>query len=93
MQNPKWFSWADYAFEAICYKHLREIKYTKKPFSIDQRYALTLENKLKVFKQQTRTKKQLFMAMISANGIVQNQYARTFGLRVVTLEDFFCKAC
>ena len=68
---------------------LCEIKYTKKPFSIDQQYAAILENKIKVFKQQTRTKKQIFMAMISANGIVQNQYMSRLSLRVITLEDFF----
>ena len=140
-QTPKWFSWAGYAFEAICYKHLREIrealelsptavpnswrhiskkenfienelsgaqidllfdreddgiticeiKYTKKPFNIDQQYSAVLENKIKVFKQQTRTKKQIFMAIISANGVLQNNYLESFNPRLITLEDFFDK--
>ena len=138
MQTPQWFSWAGYAFEAICYKHLSEIrealelpptaipnawrhipkqiaeiqdtagaqidllfdrqddsitvceiKYTNKEFTIDKQYAAVLANKIKVFAQQTRTKKQLFVAMISANGIVENQYAKSMACRVVTLADFF----
>jgi AAA+ ATPase superfamily predicted ATPase len=146
-QTPTWFAWAGYAFEAICYKHLREIryaldlsplaipnswrhvprkkiplesssdtesndgplgaqidllfdreddamtlceiKYTKKPFSIDQNYAAVLENKIKVFKQQTRTKKQIFMALISANGVVHNDYLKSLNPRILNLEDLF----
>ena len=27
-QTPKWYSWSGYAFEAVCYKHLNEIRRT-----------------------------------------------------------------
>ncbi len=68
---------------------LCEIKYTEKPFTIDKRYATILKNKIVVFKKQTRTKKQIFFAMISANGITQNMYSEEMISGVVTLDDLF----
>jgi uncharacterized protein len=134
-QTPQWFSWAGYAFEAICYKHLRqirrtldlsviaipnswryiptkalessgaqidllfdrpddciticEIKYSGHPFVIDKKYALSLENKVKVFQQQTRTKKHIFIAMITSHGVRKNNYAKRLVSNEVILDDLF----
>ena len=66
-----------------------EIKYTDKPFVIDKEYAAKLLNKVKVFKDKTRTKKQIFIAMISANGIKKTIYSEELISGVVTLEDLF----
>lgn len=66
-----------------------EIKYTDKPFKIDKEYAANLMNKVKVFKAKTRTKKQIFIAMISANGIQPTIYSEELISGVVTLEDLF----
>lgn len=66
-----------------------EIKYTEQPFVLTKEYVLALKRKLKVFKEQTKTKKQLFLAFISANGIKNNFYAEDFITGVVTLEDLF----
>jgi AAA+ ATPase superfamily predicted ATPase len=74
---------------------LCEIKYTKDPFVITKDYADILHRKMTVFKTRTKTKKQLFMAMISANGlknnplIVQKEASEDFICGVVTLEDLF----
>ncbi len=46
-----------------------EIKCTDLPFIIDKAYANKLNQKLNVFKNITKTNKQLFIAMISANGL------------------------
>ena len=54
---------------------LCEIKYTDKPFVLSKEYVETLQRKLKVFKDQTGTNKQLFLSMISANGLKNNFYA------------------
>jgi hypothetical protein len=137
MQTPKWFSWAGYAFEAICYKHLNqirhtldllptaipnswryipknsksdnslgaqidllfdrqdnsiticEIKYVNKPFNIDKQYSQVLENKIKTFKMQTRTKKQIFVAMIVSEGLISNSYSEKIISHVVTIDDLF----
>ena len=128
-----WHSWAGYAFEAICYKHIAqissalnisptavpyvwryipkkgakeqgaqidllfdrdddsitlcEIKYTAQPFIIDKAYAEKLTRKIEVFKQVTRTKKQLFLAIISANGIKKTIYSEEIVNKIITLSD------
>ncbi len=133
--SPAWNSWQGYAFEAICYKHISqirkkleisptaianswryipkdksgepgaqidllfdrrddaitlcEIKYSNKSFVIDKQYARNLLNKQRVFVKNTRTKKQLFIAMIVSNGIKQNLYADDLISGIVTLDDLF----
>ena len=66
-----------------------EIKYTDKPFLIDKTYADKLQKKMVVFSQETSTKKQLFLNMISANGIVDNNYSRALINASITLKDLF----
>jgi AAA+ ATPase superfamily predicted ATPase len=132
--SPNWYNWAGYAFEAICYKHISqirqalaldvsampyswrfstkdasrngaqidllfdrhddsiticEIKFTNKGFCIDKSYAAELENKVQVFKSVTRTKKQIFLAMISASGVRKSKYSDKLVSKVVELEDLF----
>ncbi len=134
-QTPRWFSWAGYAFEALCYQHLNqirrslslsptavpnswrymprrdsdqcgaqidllfdrddgaisvcEIKYSRQSFVISKDYAEKLKQKLKVFRQVTRTDKQLLLVMIVANGLKHNKYSEDLVDAVVTLEDLF----
>ena len=66
-----------------------EIKYTTEPFAITKDYAENLRNKIAVFKEQTRTKKQIFLVMISANGIKDTIYSEELVQGVVTLEELF----
>ncbi len=133
--SASWASWAGYAFEAICYKHLStirkklnispsaiasawryvarsefnekgaqidllfdrkddaitlcEIKYTDEPFLLTKDYVEILKRKMEIFKTNTRTNKQLFLALISANGIKNNYYAEDNISSVVTLSDLF----
>jgi len=68
---------------------LCEIKYTDKPFVVTRQYAANIMQKEQCFKDQTKTNKHLFNALISANGIKQNQYSLTAFDNVVTLEDLF----
>ncbi|MCK4608041.1 MAG: AAA family ATPase [Gammaproteobacteria bacterium] len=132
---PGWQSWSGYAFEAVCYKHIRqirkalklspaaipnswryvpkqynkergaqidllfdrqdnsitlcEIKYNDKPFVLTKDYVDILKHKMTTFKQQTRTKKQLFMAFIAANDIKNNYYSDDIIDGVVTLDSLF----
>ncbi len=129
--TPAWSSWAGYAFEAVCYKHIDiirqalkinggvasswryvpirkdesgaqidllfdryddaitvcEIKYTAQPFVIDKSYAKKLIDKCLIFKKVTKTKKQTFIAMVSANGIKNNTYAEDLVSNIVTIDD------
>lgn len=68
---------------------LIEIKYTDKPFVIDKRYATNLLRKIEVFKEKTGTVKDVFLAMVSANGVKKTAYAEQLLSAVVTLEDLF----
>ena len=66
-----------------------EIKYSDKPFTITKEYAKKLQQKLEIFKKITRTNKQLFIALISANGVKKNKYSEELLSGVVTLNDLF----
>lgn len=67
-----------------------EIKYTEEPFIIDKQYAEKLQQKIAVFTKITRSKKQIFLSFISANGLKKNIYSEIVN-NLITLEDFFRK--
>jgi len=69
-----------------------EIKYTDKPFKIDKQYAKNLLNKVNIFKTKTGTNKQIFIAMVSANGLKPTMYSEELITDVVTTNDLFKKA-
>lgn len=52
-------------------------------------YVKILERKRDVFKAQTQTKKQIFIAMIAAHGLQNNYYAEHLITGTVTLDDLF----
>jgi uncharacterized protein len=52
-----------------------EMKFSINDFTIDKKYAAELRNKLTVFKQETKTRKALFLTMITSFGLSQNSYA------------------
>jgi uncharacterized protein len=66
-----------------------EIKYTEEPFVIDKQYAKNLQNKIHVFQTITKTKKHIFLILISANGIKPTMYSEELISGVVTLDDLF----
>jgi len=66
-----------------------EIKYNNKPFTISKDYSDKLKQKLTVFKEQTRTAKQLFLSFVAANGVKENTYSKDLVADVVTLDALF----
>jgi uncharacterized protein len=68
---------------------LCEIKYTDEPFTLAKDYVDNIMQKIAVFKERTHTKKQIFIAFISANGIKNNYYADEIIDKTVTLTDLF----
>jgi AAA+ ATPase superfamily predicted ATPase len=127
-------SWSGFAFEAVCHKHLPQIKqalgiagvYTEasawryipkkgetgaqidllldrqdhcinvcemkfagSEFTIDKKYATELDNKVKVFREQTLTKKTIFPTMITTYGTKQNVYYTGRIVGEVVMEDLF----
>ena len=68
---------------------LCEIKYTEKPFIIDKQYSEKLKQKIEIFKRITRTNKQIFLTMISANGVRTTKYKNDLVDATVVLDDLF----
>jgi len=70
---------------------LCEIKYTRTPYVLDKEAAQKLRDKIKIFKEQTRTQKNIFVSLISAQGSKKNaHYEELIGSDgLVTLDDFF----
>lgn len=66
-----------------------EIKYTIKPYLIDKHEFAKLKQRIMVFKEITRTKKQIFMAVISANGLKRNIYSDELIDGTAKLDDLF----
>jgi hypothetical protein len=67
---------------------LCEIKYTSKPFAVNKQLAQSLEAKKAVFLKKTKTTKQIFFALVSANGVTQSEDAGWLD-GVVTLDGLF----
>ena len=69
--------------------NLCEIKCSDSPFSIDKAYAQKLQNKIDIFRKQTRTKKQLFLSMITTYGLKPTMYSEEMVTNEVILKDLF----
>jgi hypothetical protein len=133
-EGQSYNSWSGYAFEAICQKHVQQIKkalgiaavYTEASgwrytpnkgeegaqidllldradhsinvcemkfangeFTINKKYANELDNKVKVFRAQTKTRKTIFPTMITTYGTKQNVYYTGRIMSEVKMEELF----
>ena len=68
---------------------LCEIKYSQDAFKIDKEYARNLKNKEEIYQKVTKTKKQIFISMISPFGVRAGIYKDDLIDSSVTLNDFF----
>jgi uncharacterized protein len=68
---------------------LCEIKYSDSPYVINKAFVDTILRKKSVFEKHSKTKKQIFIALIAANGIKKNHYADELIDGLVTLDDLF----
>jgi len=129
-------SWCGFAFEAVCQKHVLQIKkalgisgvYTEvsawryvprkgevgaqidllldrqdhcinicemkfagDEFVIDNKYARELDNKVKVFKEQTKSKKAIFPTMVTTYGTKKNIHYHGRVVAEVLMKDLFAK--
>jgi hypothetical protein len=69
--------------------NLFEIKFSVNPFEIKKAYDLNLRNKIALFKETTKTRKAVFLAMITTFGIAQNEYAKSIVQNDLTMNDLF----
>lgn len=66
-----------------------EIKFYNKVFSVSKSYAQTLKNKLNVFEETTKTRKHLFLTLITTFGITSNEHSLGLVDQVLTMDDLF----
>jgi AAA+ ATPase superfamily predicted ATPase len=66
-----------------------EMKFYTGEFAIDKGYARELEQKLEVFEEKAKTKKTLFLTMISSYGIKENEYSRRLVQKSLTMDVLF----
>jgi len=68
---------------------LCEIKYSENPYLVTTSYAQALQKKEDIFNKIMRSKKQVFWALITVNGAIENDAFKSKINRVVVLDDLF----
>lgn len=66
-----------------------EMKFSNAEFAIDKSYSTELQDKLDIFKTQTKTKKTLFLTMVTTYGTKDNMYKTGLVQNEVTMQDLF----
>ena len=69
--------------------NLCEMKFSEAPFVISKRYAEQLRHKRATFQRVTKTRKSLFLTLVSTFGVADNAYARELGVQSVTMDALF----
>ncbi len=133
--SPSGRSWAGYAFEVLCLKHIRkikealgitgvitkesswiyqasnkedkgsqidlvidradncinicEIKFAREEFTIDKDYAKQLESKKNIFIKKTKSKKSVFLTLITPYGIKKSAIELGVADAEITMDDLF----
>lgn len=68
-----------------------ECKYYNEPFELSKQYSELLNKRKELFKQYTKTKKNLFTTLITNQPINKNDYYYATLDKVVTLDELFAK--
>jgi len=66
-----------------------EIKFCNSSFTIDKKYAASLQEKLMVFRQEAKVTKALFKTLITTFGVADNEYKVQAVDCEITMKDFF----
>ncbi len=69
--------------------NLCEMKFTDTAFTIDKRYADALRNKKEVFRRVTRTRKNVFITMVTTFGVTDNAHAKELVASSLTIDALF----
>ena len=69
--------------------NLCEMKYSINSFIIDKKYAEELRNKIGTFKYETKTKKSVFLTLITTFGIQQNSHSAGLVQNSLTMDILF----
>jgi len=68
---------------------LCEMKYSISPFKITSSYNENLRNKVATFKEETKTRKALFLTMITTFGLHKNKYSSSLVQNDLTMDALF----
>lgn len=66
-----------------------ELKFHESEFELTKSYAAQLEEKISIFKAKTKTKKNVFLTMVSAYGVKKNEYYLSTVTNQIFIEDLF----
>lgn len=66
-----------------------EIKFSTTDYEVSKKDVESLDNKKRVFQYHTKTKKQLFITLITTHGVIQNANRINYIDQVITLDDLF----
>jgi uncharacterized protein len=69
--------------------NLCEMKFHTEKFRLDARYVEQISEKIRVFREKTRTKKSIFITMVTVFGLVENEYKYSRVQNEIILEDLF----
>jgi len=69
--------------------NLCEVKYSINPFRITKSYAEQLRNKIGIFRSETKTKKAIFLTMITTYGLEKNAYSASIVQNEVRMDELF----
>lgn len=69
--------------------NLCEIKYSLQEFTISKAYAADLQRKLILFQQSTKTRKSLFLTMVTTFGCTRNSRYEQSVSSEITMDDLF----
>ena len=66
-----------------------EIKYAQGEFTITKKYAEELRTKINTFRRDTKSRKTLFLTMITTFGLTENQYQTSLVHQEITMDALF----
>ena len=66
-----------------------EMKFHNSQFTIDKKYYNNLKNKISEFQQETKTRKNVFLTLLTTYGIKNNQYSTEIVENELTMESLF----
>ena len=65
------------------------MKFSEGTFTIDKRYAGELRHKRDAFRRITKTRKNIFITMITTFGVTDNAYSRELVQNALAIEELF----
>lgn len=69
--------------------NLFELKFYNQELEIDKKYETQLRDKMMIFKAQTKTKKSVFLTLLTTFGAKKNKYYLSAVTNQLTIEDLF----